>query len=386
MATMTLPPLVEPTALPLGESRRAARQIRLPEIGDVGQRRLAAARVAVLGAGGLGSPVLQYLASAGVGTLGIIDFDTVEASNLQRQVLFGVADVGRLKADVAAERVAALSPQTQVELHHDRLTEDNATALFSGYDLIIDGTDTFETRYAAADAADALGLPLIWGSVLRFDAQATVFWSAPPAGTPVSLRDVFPSPPAPGEVPSCAEAGVVGALCGQLGSLLAMEAIKLICGVGRPLLGRMLVLDALAATTREIPLAPSTGVIPNGPARIPSVSLADARRLHATLLDVRSPAETAAGILPGAVTVPLPDVLADPAAVLTALAAALPATPMPDDAGPTAARPAPIVVHCQQGPRARAAAHALAAARPEADIRVLAGGYADHATATEGEA
>ncbi|MGO3152374.1 MAG: ThiF family adenylyltransferase [Galactobacter sp.] len=382
---MPFPPLVPPTArLPHGESERAARQLRLPEIGDVGQRRLAAARVAVLGAGGLGSPVLQYLASAGIGTLSIIDFDTVEASNLQRQVLFGVDDVGRLKADVAAERITALSPDTRVVQHRVRLTDANAAQLFSGYDLVIDGTDTFETRYAAADACTGLGIPLVWGSVLRFDAQATVFWSEPPTGTPVTLRDVFPSPPAPGEVPSCAVAGVVGALCGQLGSILAMEAIKLICGIGRPLLGRMLVIDALAATTREVPLAPSAST-----ARIPSISLAHARDLHAVLLDVRSPTETAAGTLPGAVTIPLPDVLADPTAAVAALAARI---PLPDADGAAPAPAAPIVVHCQQGPRARAAAHALAAANPETDIRVLSGGYADHGptaahqSATEGEA
>jgi adenylyltransferase/sulfurtransferase len=378
MTTMPNPPLVSPAVrLPQGEERRAARQLRLPEIGELGQRRLANARIAVLGAGGLGSPVLQYLASAGVGTLGIIDFDTIEASNLQRQVLFGVQEVGQLKAEVAAERIAALSPQTLVAQHHTQLTANNATDLFTGYDLVIDGTDTFETRYAAADACDALGLPLVWGSVLRFDAQATVFWSRPTAGAPVSLRDVFPTAPSPGEVPSCAEAGVIGALCGQLGSILAMEAIKLVCGVGNPLLGRMLVIDALAATTREVPLAPASDA-----ARTPTVSLERATQLGATLLDVRTPAETAGGTLPGALTRPLADILDHPAATLAALRAAGARDTsdiMPDGACPAPAAPAPpVVVYCQQGPRARVAAHALAAAAPGADIRVLAGGYADH--------
>jgi molybdopterin/thiamine biosynthesis adenylyltransferase/rhodanese-related sulfurtransferase len=352
---MPLLPLVEPArSLPRAEAERAARQRRLPEVGELGQRRLANARIAVLGAGGLGSPVLQYLASAGVGTLGIIDFDTVEASNLQRQVLFGVQDVGRLKAEVAAERVTALSPHTRVVQHLVPLTPENATDLLSGYDLVVDGTDTFETRYAAADACDGLGIPLVWGSVLRFDAQATVFWSRPTSGEPVSLRDLFPSPPPPGQVPSCAEAGVVGAACGQLGSILAMEAVKLVCGIGRPLLGRMLVIDALAATTREVPLSPGTG-----PTRNATISLEDALGLEATLLDVRNPDETERGTLPGAVTLPLPRIVEAPDAAFAGLRE-------------------PIVVYCRQGPRARAAASALVAARPDADVRVLTGGYADH--------
>lgn len=347
-------PLVEPApALPEGEAARAARQLRLPELGDIGQRRLYNAKVAVMGAGGLGSPVLQYLASAGVGTLGIIDDDGVEASNLQRQVLFGVRDVGRSKAEVAAERVSALSPHTRVVQHRERLTDSNAAALLGGYDLVVDGTDTFETRYAVADACAALGLPLVWGSVLRFDAQATVFWSAPPQGPAVTLRDVFPVAPAPGEVPSCAEAGVVGAACGQLGAILAMEVIKLVAGIGRPLLGRMLVIDALAATTREVPLAPA-----GDPQRAATVSLAEARALGAALVDVRDPEETDAGVLDGALLAPLPSLLADPSSL------ALPGSV--------------LVVYCQRGPRARVAARALAAAHPGVDVRVLAGGYADH--------
>jgi adenylyltransferase/sulfurtransferase len=296
----------------------------------------------------------------------------VEASNLQRQVLFGVDDVGRLKSDVAAERVTSLSPHTRVVQHRRRLTEANARALLAAYDLVIDGTDTFETRYATADACDALGIPLVWGSVLRFDAQATVFWSRPTLGDPVSLRDVFPAAPAPGEVPSCAEAGVVGAVCGQLGAILAMEAIKLICGVGRPLLGRMLIIDALAATMREVPLAPDAG-----PDRIATMSLEQARGVGAVLLDVRSPAETSAGVLTGAVLCPLPDVLADPEATFAALASHLHV-----QEGADAGSSPPVVVYCQQGPRARAAARALAAARPGADLRVLSGGYADHGPST----
>ena len=353
---MAFAPLVAPAdALPADERERAARQLRLPEIGDLGQRRLRAARVIVIGAGGLGSPVLQYLASAGVGVIGIVDDDVVDASNLQCQVLFATTDIGRPKAEVAAERVQSLSPNTQVVRHDERLASGNAERLLRGYDLVIDGTDTFETRYDVADAADRLGLPLVWGSVLRFDAQATVFWSRPSSGQPLRLRDVFPTAPPPDEVPSCAEAGVLGALCGQLGGILAAEAVKLIVGIGEPLVGRMLVIDALSARTREVPLrpAPEPTVIEVGHAR---VSFDDLDRLAPTLLlDVREPEEFAAGSIPGAVSLPLGELRADPRAV-------------PTDAV--------IVIYCQLGPRARLAADALHTEHPAADIRLLDGGYA----------
>ncbi|MCF8610383.1 ThiF family adenylyltransferase [Gordonia sp. HY285] len=347
-----LPPLVEPApSIPDDERARAARQIRLPEIGDAGQRRLFNAKVCVIGAGGLGSPVLLYLASAGVGTIGIVDDDVVDASNLQRQVVFGSADVGRAKSTAAAERVRALSPHTDVIEHRLRLTPANAADLFAPYDLVIDGSDSFDTRYAVADACADLGVPLVWGSVLRFDAQATVFWSAPPTGTPTTLRDVFPAPPPAGEVPNCAEAGVLGALCGQLGGILVTEAVKLICGAGEPLLRRMLVLDALGSRIDEIPLAP-----PDTGPQIGRVSVDDAEALStATILDVRGGDEVAAGALPDARHVPLDDVLADAESI-----------PVGDV----------TVVYCQVGPRSRAAAHALAAAHQNADIRTLVGGYA----------
>ncbi|WYY15956.1 HesA/MoeB/ThiF family protein [Gordonia malaquae] len=190
---MPLPPLVDPApSLPSDEYTRAARQIRLASIGDVGQRRLSAARVCVLGAGGLGSPVLTYLASAGVGTIGVVDDDTVEESNLQRQILFGVDDVGARKTSVAAARIRSMSPHTRVVEHRERLTAANASAVLADYHLVIDGTDNFDTRYSVADTCADLGLPLVWGSVLGFDAQATVFWSSPPVGPGVTLRDVFP--------------------------------------------------------------------------------------------------------------------------------------------------------------------------------------------------
>lgn len=380
---MELPPLVTPAdALPASERDRAARQLRLPELGEPGQRRLYAARVGVLGAGGLGSPVLLYLASAGVGTIGIVDDDVVDASNLQRQVIFSSDDVGKPKASIAADRIRSLSPHTQVVEHREHLTADNAEQIFAGYDLIIDGSDTFDTRYAVADACAALGIPLVWGSVLRFDAQATVFWSRPPAGPAVTLRDVFPHAPAPGEVPSCAEAGVLGALCGQLGGILVTEAVKLICGIGDSLLGRMLVLEALSQRTREVPVAPDAAsaappaTTPADPAG--AANAAHSAPLHANstrqagrpahvaiddlaahdgamLLDVREPEEFARGSIPGAVSVPLAQVLGDAASV-----------PL-DDA---------VIVFCQTGPRARAAARALTAAHPHTDIRLLDGGYA----------
>lgn len=350
---MPLSPLVEPApSLPDDERIRAARQIRLPEIGSVGQRRLANARVCVIGAGGLGSPVLLYLASAGIGTIGIVDDDIVDASNLQRQVIFSIDDIGRRKAAVAADRARSLSPHTEVVEHMLRLTQDNAATVFADYDIVVDGSDSFDTRYAVADTCTATGLPLVWGSVLRFDAQATVFWSAPPAGrTPVTLRDVFPSPPPPGEVPNCADAGVLGALCGQLGGILVTEVVKLICGIGEPALGRMLVIDALGARLDEVPVAPSTDGNRIGRIRADDVEALET----ATLVDVRDPDETAAGMLPGAHHVALDDVLAAPGSV-----------PVGDV----------TILYCQIGPRSRAAAHALAAARPDADIAILVGGYA----------
>ncbi|MGF6824468.1 molybdopterin/thiamine biosynthesis adenylyltransferase/rhodanese-related sulfurtransferase [Microbacterium sp. ZKA21] len=360
---MSFPPLVAPaSALPDGEAERAARQIRLPEIGADGQRRLFAARVCVIGAGGLGSPVLLYLASAGVGTIGIVDDDVVDASNLQRQVLFGMTDVSRPKGLVAAERIHALSPHTTVIRVDERLTAENAQRMLTGYDLVIDGSDTFDTRYAVADACDTLGVPLVWGSVLRFDAQATLFWSRPPAGAAVRLRDVFPSAPPAEDVLSCADAGVLGALCGQVGALLAAEAVKLICGLGDPILGRMLVIDALSARTREVPLVPASM-----PASTDPESARDSRPTARTiapgelaglgdvlLLDVREDEEFRAGSIPGARSIPLGRLREDPSQVGV---------------------DRPMVVFCQIGPRARAAAAVIAAAAPDAEILLLYGGY-----------
>jgi len=240
----TLPPLTD------DELERYARHIVLPEIGGPGQRKLKAARVLVVGAGGLGAPVLAYLAAAGVGTLGIADDDAVSLSNLQRQVIHGTDSLGRSKAESARDAILRINPHVEVELHELRLTSENAPALVAGYDLVIDGTDNFETRFAVADACAQEKRPLVHAAVGRFDGSLTVlkpFESSADGGKNPSYRDLFPEPPPPGLVPSCAAAGVVGALVGVMGTLQAMEAIKLITGIGEPLVGRLLLYDALAA-------------------------------------------------------------------------------------------------------------------------------------------
>jgi sulfur-carrier protein adenylyltransferase/sulfurtransferase len=310
-------PLVEPgPPLTAEQLARASRHLLLPGIGVVGQRRLRAAWVCVVGAGGLGAPVLQYLAAAGVGTLGVVDDDVVDVSNLQRQVIHGTEDVGRPKVDSARSALASLDPSVSVVTHPVRLTEGNADEILRGYDVVVDGTDNFPTRYLVSDACQRLGLPVVWGSVLRFDAQVSVFWGR--AG--VTLRDLFPAPPPLDSVPSCAEAGVVGALCGQVGSVMATEVVKLVTGVGEPLLGRVLVIDALRARWSEVPLAGSqdrsgsgrssssdavTDAVPDD--RVPSITADElAVRLgEVVLIDVREPAEAAMSAIPGAQLIPL---------------------------------------------------------------------------------
>ena len=254
---MPLPPLVEPiAALSDAERARTARHAVLAGLGEVGQRRLAAANVAVIGAGGLGSPVVLALAAAGIGTLTLIDDDVVEASNLQRQVMHRRAEVGMLKT-ASATRVAADLSETVVVPVVERLTRDNAAALLAGADLVIDGSDLFSTRAAVAVGAESLGIPLVWGTVQEFDAQVTVFWNRPPAGvSPVVLADLYP-PDSVGAVPTCADVGVLGALCIQVGGLLALEAVKLVAGIGEPLLGRVVLIDALRGRQTEIPLRPA---------------------------------------------------------------------------------------------------------------------------------
>ena len=242
-------PLVEPAAeLSPDEVERYSRHLIIPEIGAIGQRRLKNAKVLVIGAGGLGSPALLYLAAAGIGTLGIVDDDDVDLSNLQRQIIHGVADVGRPKIESARDAIAALNPLVDVRLHNVRLDASNALELFAGYDLILDGADNFATRYLVNDAAAILGKPYIWGSIFRFDGQVSVFWEQ----FGPTYRDLYPEAPPPGSVPSCGEGGVFGMLCAAVGALMVTEAVKLITGVGRSLLGRLALYDALGGTWREI--------------------------------------------------------------------------------------------------------------------------------------
>ncbi|MDR6413761.1 molybdopterin-synthase adenylyltransferase MoeB [Pseudarthrobacter sulfonivorans] len=251
-STLSLKPLVEPAGeLTPAEVERYSRHLIIPEIGAVGQRRLKNAKVLVIGAGGLGSPALLYLAAAGVGTLGIIDEDDVDLSNLQRQVIHGVADVGRSKIESARDSIAALNPLVEVRLHNARLDASNALELFADYDLILDGADNFATRYLVNDAAAILGKPYVWGSIFRFDGQVSVFWEKHGP----TYRDLYPEAPPAGSVPSCGEGGVFGMLCAAVGSLMVTEAVKLITGVGRSLLGRVALFDALGGSWREIRVA-----------------------------------------------------------------------------------------------------------------------------------
>ncbi|RMX06053.1 molybdopterin-synthase adenylyltransferase MoeB [Corticibacter populi] len=368
---MTCTPLVAVSGqLDALEQARYARHLGLPGFGTEAQLRLKNARVLVLGAGGLGSAVLPYLAAAGVGTIGIVDDDVVELSNLQRQVLHGSAQLGRSKAASASERLQDLNPHVRVVAHRERLVPANALALFGDYDLVIDGTDNFATRYLVSDAAAILGMPCVWGSILQFEGQLSVFWR----GHGPTYRDVFPEPPEPGEVPSCAQAGVLGVLPGQIGTLMAAEAIKLITGIGEPLLGRLLLFDALGTRWREMRVGVDPaqaavtqlaadyqalcGLSPE-PRGLPAISAAAlAERLqagtHLWLLDVRQPEEHARAHIEGARLVPLPEL-------------AQQATTWPIQPGDA------IVVYCQSGPRARQAA-AWLAQQGYADLQVLEGG------------
>lgn len=244
------------TGLGQHELRRYSRQIRMPQHGLAGQRLLKRSRVLVLGAGGLGSPALSYLAGAGVGVLGIVDDDTIEESNLQRQPLHAGSRIGSPKVDSAAAALAALNPHVAVRTHRVRLDAINAVAIFRDYDIVVDGTDNFETRYLTSDTAARLGMPHVWGSVLQYDGQYSTFWSRRPEGS-LTLRDLYPQWPADGA--SCATAGVRGPLCGVIGSAMAVEAVKLITGVGEPAFGRLMVFDALEGSWTEVPFGPAHG-------------------------------------------------------------------------------------------------------------------------------
>ena len=365
-----LPALVEPgPELSRAEVERYSRHLIIPEIGIEGQRRLKNARVLVIGAGGLGSPALLYLAAAGVGTIGIVDDDDVETSNLQRQVIHSVADVGRSKLDSARDSIAALNPLVKVVLHPLRLDSGNALELFADYDLILDGADNFATRYLVNDAAALLGKPYVWGSILRFDGQVSVFWGKHGP----TYRDLYPEPPAAGSVPSCAEGGVFGMLCAAVGSMMVIEAVKLITGIGKTLLGRLLIFDALASSWREIRIArdpeaePVTELVDyqvfcglpgtaagtaDGNGAAETLTAAElAARLAARdrgedsfeLIDVREPGEYDIVRIPGSTLVPLAGIQSG-----SALAGIR--------------RDVPLVLHCKSGARSAQALASLKAA------------------------
>lgn len=260
---MQLLPLVQPAnELSKDEISRYSRHLLIPDVGMEGQKRLKNSKVLVIGAGGLGSPALLYLAAAGVGTLGIIDFDVVDESNLQRQIIHGQSDVGRLKSESAKDSINELNPYVHVQLHNARLEAANAIEIISGYDLIVDGTDNFATRYLVNDACVLAGKPYVWGSIFRFEGQASVFWENAPGGVGLNYRDLYPEPPPPEMAPSCAEGGVLGILCASIGAIMATEAVKLITGLGETLLGRLAVYDALDMTYRFIPLRKAQARVP----------------------------------------------------------------------------------------------------------------------------
>jgi adenylyltransferase/sulfurtransferase len=364
VAGTTLPPLVEPAAeLTKEEVARYSRHLIIPDVGMDGQKRLKNAKVLVIGAGGLGSPALLYLAAAGVGTLGVIDFDVVDESNLQRQVIHGQSDVGKPKAVSAKESIAEINPLINVQLHTEQLTTANALDIFRGYDLIVDGTDNFATRYLVNDAAVLLGKPYVWGSIFRFEGQVSVFWEDAPNGKGLNYRDLYPEPPPPGMVPSCAEGGVLGVLCASIGSIMVTEAIKLITGIGEPLLGRLISYDALEMKYREVKVRkdPETPKITelidyDAFCGVVSEDAADAAAGHTItpaelkakfdagedfqLIDVREPHEYEIVNIKGAKLIPKDRILSGEALA-----------ELPQDK--------PIVLHCKSGARSAEALAAL---------------------------
>jgi len=355
--TVTLPELTR------DELVRYSRHLLLPEVGVEGQRKLKAARVLLVGAGGLGSPAALYLAAAGVGTLGIVDFDVVDISNLHRQLLHGTSDVGRSKLASAIDRLRDVNPHVVVEPHEIRLTSENALELIARYDLVVDGTDNFPTRYLVNDACVLTGRANVYGSIFRFDGQVSVFCTADGP----CYRCLYREPPPPGMVPSCAEGGVLGILPGIVGTLQATEAIKLILGIGEPLIGRFTLIDALGARQRTVaigrdPTCPACGTrelqslidydafcgvsaVPQADTVVPEITPDElagriARGDDFDLVDVREPHESSIARLPGARLVPLGGFA---------------------DAIPTLDRARDIVVHCRSGARSATAVRQLQA-------------------------
>ncbi|MGI9063614.1 MAG: adenylyltransferase/sulfurtransferase MoeZ [Pseudonocardiaceae bacterium] len=361
---MSLPPLVEPAAeLTKEEVERYSRHLIIPDVGVIGQKRLKNAKVLVIGAGGLGSPALMYLAAAGVGTLGIVEFDEVDASNLQRQIIHGTSDVGRPKGESARDSIKEINPLVEVRLHNLRLDSSNALDVLRDYDLILDGTDNFATRYLVNDTAVLLGKPYVWGSIFRFEGQASVFWEDAPNGEGLNYRDLYPEPPPAGMVPSCAEGGVLGVLCASIGSIMVNEAIKLIVGIGDPLLGRLMVYDALEMSYRTIKVRkdPETkpitelidyevfcGAVTDDAQQAAAGSTITAVELKGmidsgkdfALIDVREPGEYEIVRIPGATLIPKDRILSGEALA-----------ELPQDK--------PLVLHCKSGARSAEALAAL---------------------------
>ncbi|MFI8566898.1 adenylyltransferase/sulfurtransferase MoeZ [Rhodococcus sp. NPDC078407] len=375
-----LPPLVEPAGeLTAEDVARYSRHLIIPGVGMDGQKRLRNARVLVVGAGGLGSPALLYLAAAGIGTLGIVEFDDVELSNLQRQVIHGRSDVGRPKADSARDSILELNDGVEVVLHRVRLDSSNALELFRNYDLVLDGTDNFATRYLVNDAAALVGIPYVWGSIYRFEGQVSVFWDQAPGDAGINYRDLYPEAPPPGMVPSCAEGGVLGVLCASIGSVMVTEAIKLITGIGETLLGRLMIYDALAMSYRTVRLTrdphrtPITelidydafcGTVPAAESSGDEVTPVQLRALmdsgrEVALIDVREPVEWDIVRIDGARLIPKDRILSG------AAMAELP-------------QHVPIVLYCKTGIRSAEALDALLGAG-FADASHLQGGIVEWA-------
>lgn len=326
MESVIPPSRTNETDFSTAEKQRYARHLTIPDVGIEGQKKLKAAKVLCIGAGGLGSPVTMYLAAAGIGEIGLVEFDKVEFSNLQRQIVHGTSDVGKLKVESATARLAEINPEVKITPYGTRLTSENAMEIAAPYDLIIDGTDNFETRYLSNDLAVLTKKPNVYGSIFRFEGQVSIF--APHLGGPC-YRCLFPTPPEPGQVPSCAEGGVLGVLPGIVGSLQANEAIKLILGIGEPLVGRLVHFDALAFRFREIKLRKDSecAVCGDNPTitELKEIDFACdmsdqtelreidvhqlkermARDNQFTLLDVREPAEVEVAKLPGSILIPL---------------------------------------------------------------------------------
>src|SRR4051794_293369 len=366
---MSLPPLVEPAAdLSVDAIRRYSRHLIIPDVAMAGQKRLKNAQELVIAAGGLGSPALTDLGAPRLGTLGIVDFDVVDESNLQRQIIHGVSDIDTPKAESAERSIREINPYVKVILHEERLDSTNVMELFAQYDLIVDGTDNFATRYLVNDACVLLKKPYVWGSIYRFDGQASVFW----AENGPCYRCLYPEPPPPGMVPSCAEGGVLGVLCASIGSIQVTEAIKLLTGIGEPLLGRLMVYDALEMTYRQVRIRkdPNCAVCGENPTVTGLIdyddfcgALSDEAVTAATgstitapelkewqdagksihLVDVREPAEWEIVRIPGAVLVPKGEILSG-----TALA------DLPQDKQ--------IVLYCKSGVRSAEALAAVKAA------------------------